>query len=224
LLLGPVIAFVIWIVPTGLELVQQKTFAIIAFMIVNWLAEPIDHGLTVLIGCYLFWALDVVKFSVAFSGYVHATVWFQFGSLLMGFSRSVRHYLDIVFALILGGVIWQLPSDVPLDESGMHFLATLAVAVVFWVRESFEEYVVGLMLLFSWVVFGIVPSNVALSGFAKSSWLFVIAALAIGAAVNQIGDGLAHWDSNNGSRLAGWQRVRLDGAVCGSSACGNLYA
>ena len=59
--------------------VQQKTFAIIAFMIIYWLAEPIDHGLTALIGCYLFWALNVVKFSVAFSGFVNATVWFLFG-------------------------------------------------------------------------------------------------------------------------------------------------
>ena len=83
LLLGPAVAFVIWIFPSGLEPIQQKTFAIIAFMIIYWLAEPIDHGLTALIGCYLFWALNVVKFSVAFSGFVNSTVWFLFGSLLM---------------------------------------------------------------------------------------------------------------------------------------------
>jgi sodium-dependent dicarboxylate transporter 2/3/5 len=83
LLAGPLVGCIIWFVPTALEPVQQKTFAIIAFMIINWLAEPIDHGLTALIGCYLFWALDVVKFSVAFSGFVNSTVWFLFGSLIM---------------------------------------------------------------------------------------------------------------------------------------------
>jgi len=62
LLLGPIVALIIWFLPTGLEPAQQKTFAIIAFMIIYWLAEPIDHGLTALIGCYLFWALNVVKF------------------------------------------------------------------------------------------------------------------------------------------------------------------
>lgn len=34
-----------------------------------WIAEPIPHALTGLIGCYLFWVLKVVKFEVAFSGF-----------------------------------------------------------------------------------------------------------------------------------------------------------
>ncbi len=103
------------------------------------------------------------------------------------FLYGIGHQLDIIFALTLGAVIWHLPVAPALDERGMRFLATLAVAVVFWVRESYDEYVVGLMLLFSWVVFGIAPTGVALSGFAKSSFIFVIAALGLGAAVNHIG-------------------------------------
>jgi DASS family divalent anion:Na+ symporter len=103
------------------------------------------------------------------------------------FSPSIKGHIDTVFALILGGIIWQIPPAPPLDENGMHFLATLAVAVVFWARESYDEYVVGLMLLLSWVVLGVVPSSVALSGFGKSSWLFVVAALGLGAAVNHTG-------------------------------------
>jgi di/tricarboxylate transporter len=67
LLLGPLAAAFIWLIPIGLEPVQQKALAITAFMIVYWIAEPIDHGLTALIGIYLFWALQVAKFSVAFS-------------------------------------------------------------------------------------------------------------------------------------------------------------
>jgi hypothetical protein len=97
-------------------------------------------------------------------------------------SPAIRHSLDIIFALMVGAIIWHLPPAPPLDEKGMHFLATLALAVVFWVRESYDEYVVGLMLLFSWVVFEIAPTGVALSGFAKSSLIFVIAALGLGAA------------------------------------------
>lgn len=108
-------------------------------------------------------------------------------SMIFAWLPAARARIDILFAIGLGGVIWQLPAAPPMDESGVHFLATLAVAVVFWVRESFDEYVVGLMLLFSWVVLGVVPSSVALSGFAKSSWFFVIAALGLGAAVNQTG-------------------------------------
>jgi sodium-dependent dicarboxylate transporter 2/3/5 len=83
LLLGPLAAAVIWLIPIGLEPVQQKALAITAFMIVYWIAEPIDHGLTALIGIYLFWALEVAKFPVAFSGFVNSTTWFLFSSLLM---------------------------------------------------------------------------------------------------------------------------------------------
>jgi DASS family divalent anion:Na+ symporter len=83
LLLGPLAAAFIWLIPIGLEPVQQKALAITAFMIVYWIAEPIDHGLTALIGIYLFWALEVAKFPVAFSGFVNSTTWFLFSSLLM---------------------------------------------------------------------------------------------------------------------------------------------
>ena len=83
LLMGPVVGLILWTLPLGLEPAQQKTLAIVLFMIVYWIAEPIDHGLTALIGIYLFWALEVAKFPVAFSGFVNSTTWFLFSSLLM---------------------------------------------------------------------------------------------------------------------------------------------
>ena len=88
LLLGPLVAAFTWLIPIGLEPVQQKALAITAFMIVYWIAEPIDHGLTALIGIYLFWALQVAKFPVAFSGFVNSTTWFLFSSLLMAEAAS----------------------------------------------------------------------------------------------------------------------------------------
>lgn len=83
LLLGPVAGLLVFFLPLGLERVVQETFAIIVFLIVYWIAEPIDHAVTALIGCYLFWALGVTKFSVAFSGFASATPWFLFGGALM---------------------------------------------------------------------------------------------------------------------------------------------
>ncbi len=84
LLLGPAAAGLVWLLPISLAPVQQKALAVVAFMIVYWITEPIEHGLTALIGCYLFWALHIAKFSVAFSGFVNSTPWFLFGALLMG--------------------------------------------------------------------------------------------------------------------------------------------
>ena len=43
--------------------------AIALFMILGWATEIMDHGVTGLIGCYLFWALNVVSFDVATRGF-----------------------------------------------------------------------------------------------------------------------------------------------------------
>jgi solute carrier family 13 (sodium-dependent dicarboxylate transporter), member 2/3/5 len=82
-LLGPVAAVAVWLLPLGLEPIAQAAFAIITFLIIYWIAEPIEHAITALMGCYLFWALGLTSFSVAFSGFASATPWFLFGGALM---------------------------------------------------------------------------------------------------------------------------------------------
>jgi anion transporter len=82
--LGPIIGVLIWLLPLSLDPVAHKAFAITGFMLVYWIMEPIDHGITALMGCYLFWALQVVPFSVAFSGFANSAPWYIFGALLMG--------------------------------------------------------------------------------------------------------------------------------------------
>src|SRR5215467_10004292 len=61
------IPLVIWFAPLPLEPQTQHAFAIAGFM-----------------GCFLFWALGIVKFPVAFSGFANDTAWFLFGALLIG--------------------------------------------------------------------------------------------------------------------------------------------
>jgi sodium-dependent dicarboxylate transporter 2/3/5 len=82
--LAIVIPAIIWFAPFPLEATAQHALAIATFMIIAWITEALDHGLTGLIGCYLFWALGVVKFDVAFSGFADDTPWFLFGAILFG--------------------------------------------------------------------------------------------------------------------------------------------
>jgi anion transporter len=49
----------------------------------------IEYGLTALCGCFLFWALRVTSFDMAFSGFVQPTTWFIFAALLTG--QAVTH-------------------------------------------------------------------------------------------------------------------------------------
>jgi len=74
----------LWFAPLHFQPASQHALAVAAFMIVTWIAEPIPHALTGLIGCYLFWVLNVVKFEVAFSGFADQTAWFLFGAGLFG--------------------------------------------------------------------------------------------------------------------------------------------
>ena len=82
--LGPLAAVAIWFAPLSLEPPAQQALAVVAFMIVYWIAEPIDHGLTAITGCFLFWALNIAAFEVAFSGFADSTPWFLYGGLMVG--------------------------------------------------------------------------------------------------------------------------------------------
>ena len=93
----------------------------------------------------------------------------------------------LAIALIVGGAIWHMPAPYLLDEKGTRFLATLIAAIVLWASQVFDDYLVGLILLLSWLVLNIVPPEIALSGFSQSSWFFVVGALGMGAAVNKSG-------------------------------------
>jgi len=87
-LLAPALSVAFWFLPLGLAPKAQHALAIVLFMAVLWITEPIDHGITALLGCYLFWALKVAKFETAFSGFADNTPWFLFGAMLMGEAAS----------------------------------------------------------------------------------------------------------------------------------------
>ena len=98
-----------------------------------------------------------------------------------------RRWLYALPALAAGAIVWYLPPPPPLDAAGMRFLATLTAAVALWSLNVFEDFVVALALLLSWIVAGVVRPEVALSGFTKPSWFLFIGALGIGAGVTRSG-------------------------------------
>ncbi len=83
-LLAVLVPVAIWFAPLRLNPAAQQALAVASFMILAWITEALDHAVTGLIGCYLFWALGVVKFGTAFSGFANDTTWFLFGAMLFG--------------------------------------------------------------------------------------------------------------------------------------------
>jgi anion transporter len=100
-----------------------------------------------------------------------------------GYSR----WLVLGLGLAVGAALWRVPPSTALDRNAIGLLASLTAAVVVWAFNVFDEYIVALMLLFTWLLAGIVPPAMALSGFSSSSWFFFLGALGIGAAITKSG-------------------------------------
>jgi anion transporter len=78
------VPLIIWFAPLNLDPKVQHVLAIVSFMVIAWMTQALDYVLTGFIGCFLFWALKIVPFPVAFSGFANDTAWFLFGALLIG--------------------------------------------------------------------------------------------------------------------------------------------
>jgi hypothetical protein len=71
--LAVVVPIVLWFAPLPLAQPAQKAIAIGSSLIIGWITEALDPALIGLIGCFLYWALGVVSFETAFSGFVDTT-------------------------------------------------------------------------------------------------------------------------------------------------------
>jgi anion transporter len=78
------VPLLIWFAPSSLEPRAQHALAIGSFMILAWITQVLDHAITGLIGCFLFWALRVADFGTAFHGFANTTPWFLYGAILFG--------------------------------------------------------------------------------------------------------------------------------------------
>jgi sodium-dependent dicarboxylate transporter 2/3/5 len=74
----------IWFMPVNIEPVTKHGLAIAMFMVVAWITQAMDFTIAGFIGCFLFWALGVARFNVAFAGFANDTAWFLFSALLLG--------------------------------------------------------------------------------------------------------------------------------------------
>jgi len=74
----------LWFAPLQFNAPAKHACAISLFMILAWAFDTLSPGLVGLIGCYLYWALGVVKVDVAFGGFADDTPWFLLAAILFG--------------------------------------------------------------------------------------------------------------------------------------------
>jgi solute carrier family 13 (sodium-dependent dicarboxylate transporter), member 2/3/5 len=134
----------LWFLPLNLNPKAQHAIAIALFMILGWATEVMDHGLTGLIGCYLFWASGTVPFDAAFSGFADDTPWFLMGAILFGtmaaksgLARRLAYlvtirlgagYSRLLLALILSDFL--LTFLVPSGMARVTIMAAVAIGLI----------------------------------------------------------------------------------------------
>lgn len=102
-------------------------------------------------------------------------------------SPQLRWWLGAAVGLGAGfGVAFASPFH-GLDAISMRMLGLLAWAVLFWVFDTFPDYVVGIGLIIGWILFAIVPPEVAVSGFTTSPFFLIIGVLGMTASLQSSG-------------------------------------
>lgn len=74
-----------------------------------------------------------------------------------------------------------------LSRSAMDFIGIGIAAVILWIVNVIPDYIVGLGMVMAWVMGGVVPPEIALSGFASTTWLYMIFIMAFIAAITRSG-------------------------------------
>lgn len=93
-----------WFLPLGIAPQAHKALAVGAFMIAAWMTQVLDHGISGILGCFLFWMLGIARFETAFSGFADTSAWFLFGAvcfgLMAGKSGLARRLAFLVMRLV----------------------------------------------------------------------------------------------------------------------------
>src|SRR5262249_28442404 len=133
-----------WFAPLGLEARTQHALAIIIFMVLAWMTQAMEFAIAGFVGCFLFWALKIVPFGQAFSGFADNTPWFLFAALLFGriasksglarrLAYSVMLRVGATYSRLLLGLIitdFLLTFIVPSGLARVVILATIALALI----------------------------------------------------------------------------------------------
>jgi DASS family divalent anion:Na+ symporter len=98
-----------------------------------------------------------------------------------------RALLGAAIGIVLALAILAMPSSEGLSGAGQTMLALLAGAATFWAFDVLPDYAVGLGLVLAWIVLGIVPADVAVSGFTSSPFFLIIGVLGMAAALQSSG-------------------------------------
>lgn len=102
-------------------------------------------------------------------------------------SRRRTRVAGALAAIALPLVLWNVGPPSGLEPAGWRVVLLLVGAAIAWLTEPVPDFAVALALAAAWGATGLVTLAVAFSGFASSSWLLALGALALAAAMARTG-------------------------------------
>ena len=102
-------------------------------------------------------------------------------------SRRRTRIAGAVVAIAIPVALWNVAPPSGLEPAGWRVVLLLLGAAVAWLAEPVPDFAVALGLAAAWGATGLVTLPVAFSGFASSSWLLALGALALAAAMARTG-------------------------------------
>jgi len=132
------------LLPLHIDPRAHSALAIGAFMICGWMTQALDHGITGILGCFLFWMFGIARFETAFSGFADSTPWFLFGAICFGLMgsksglarrlaylvmRRIGHsYPQLLLGLIVSNFL--LTAVVPSGIARVVIMAAIAMGLI----------------------------------------------------------------------------------------------
>jgi DASS family divalent anion:Na+ symporter len=96
-------------------------------------------------------------------------------------------WLGTLGVLAVTAMSWLLPPPAGLPDAAFRVLATLAALVALSFLDVLPDYLLGLLLIAVWAGTGTLPADVGAAGFANPTWFLMLAAMAVGTAVERSG-------------------------------------
>ena len=90
-------------------------------------------------------------------------------------------------AVILGIIVWALPTPDNLTPEGQRLLALLTTVIILWVTEAIPIGITALFVGGGMIMFNIVGRNDAWTPYANSAVMFVLMIIMFGVVLNEVG-------------------------------------
>ncbi|MGH2379193.1 MAG: cyclic nucleotide-binding domain-containing protein, partial [Candidatus Limnocylindria bacterium] len=98
-----------------------------------------------------------------------------------------RRVVGLSLAFLVPLALWPLAPPGGLDERGWHVVVVLLGAAIAWLFEPVPDFVVAIALAAGWGITGAAPLPSVFGGFATSTWVLALGALALAAAMAHSG-------------------------------------